>query len=50
VKAPGAAVRRLALLGVARGVAAGLGLAGVLIVARLLSPAQLGQWSLALAV
>ena len=38
------------MLGTARGIAAGLGLAGVLLVARLLSPAQLGHWSLALAV
>ena len=46
----GAGARRLATLGVARGLAALLGLAGVLLVARALTPDQLGRWSLALAV
>jgi O-antigen/teichoic acid export membrane protein len=47
---PGAGARRLATLGGARGLAALLGLGGVLLVARALTPEQLGQWSLALAV
>jgi O-antigen/teichoic acid export membrane protein len=40
----------LATLGFARGLAAMLGLAGVLLVAHALTPSQLGRWSLALAV
>ena len=50
MRAPAASLRRLAVLGTARGMAAALGLAGVLLVVRLLTPDQLGQWSLALAV
>lgn len=41
---------RLAVLGTARGTASALGLLAVLLVARALSPEQLGHWSLALAV
>ena len=47
---PRAATRRLATLGAARAAAALLGLAAVLIIARALSPVELGRWSLALAV
>ena len=41
---------RLALLGTARGAASAFGLLAVLLIARALSPEQLGHWSLALAV
>lgn len=44
------AARRLLGLGAARGLASLLGFAGVLLAARLLGPADLGRWSLALAV
>lgn len=44
------AVRRLALLGAARGAASLLGFAGVALVAHALAPDQLGRWSLALAI
>ena len=47
---PGAGTRRLATLGIARGLASAFGLAGVLLVAHALTPAELGRWSLALAV
>lgn len=47
---PGSGARRLATLGMARGIAAVLGLAAVLLVAHALTPDQLGHWSLALAV
>jgi lipopolysaccharide exporter len=47
---PGAASRRLAVLALARGGAALLGLAGVLVVAHALSAEELGRWSLALAI
>jgi O-antigen/teichoic acid export membrane protein len=47
---PGAGARRLATLGGARGLAALLGLAGVMLTARALDPGQLGHWSLAPAV
>ena len=47
---PSTGIRRLALLGLARGGAALLGLLGVLLVAHALTPDQLGHWSLALAV
>lgn len=45
-----AGLGRLAVLGIARGVASAFGLLAVLLVARALSPAQLGRWSLALAI
>ena len=41
---------RLAVLGLARGAAAGFGFLCVMLLARALSPEQLGHWSLALAV
>jgi PST family polysaccharide transporter len=47
---PGQGARRLAILGGARGAASLLGLATVMVVARLLDPHELGRWSLALAV
>jgi lipopolysaccharide exporter len=47
---PGQGARRLATLGAARGAASLLGLATVMVVARLLDPHELGRWSLALAV
>lgn len=47
---PGTGSRRLVVLAAARGAAALLGLGAVLLVARILSPADLGRWSLALAV
>lgn len=43
------AAGRLLVLGAARGLASGLALAGVLLVARLLGPEDVGRWSLALA-
>ncbi len=46
----GLGLRRLVVLSGARGIAAILGLAGVLLAARALTPEQLGHWSLALAV
>jgi O-antigen/teichoic acid export membrane protein len=48
--AAGVGARRLLGLGAARGAASLLAFAGVLLVARLLDPAELGRWSLALAV
>ncbi len=47
---PGAGSRRLVVLAAARGSAAALGLASVLVVAHALSAEDLGRWSLALAV
>jgi O-antigen/teichoic acid export membrane protein len=41
---------RMAVLGLARAAAGGLGLLAVLLLARALTPEQLGRWSLALAV
>jgi O-antigen/teichoic acid export membrane protein len=45
----GAGLRRLLGLGAARGAASLLGLLGMMLVARLLDPQELGRWSLALA-
>ena len=47
---PSAGGRRLALLALARAGASLLGLGAVLLIARALPPAELGRWSLALAV
>lgn len=47
---PPTAMHRLALLGAARGGASLLGFVGVMLVARTLTPDELGHWSLALAV
>ena len=44
-----AGARRLIGLGAARGAASLVGFIGVLLVARLLAPAELGAWSLGLA-
>jgi O-antigen/teichoic acid export membrane protein len=46
----GASLARLFGLGAARGAASLLGFVGVLLVARLLEPSELGRWALALAV